>query len=328
MYKNLNHGHMNGQDGSYLAEHCLERGDKVFGTLKRNSIAETQDLRIAQLEHKITTLYADMTDMSSLLKCLEISKPDLIINTAAQSHVRISSDMPIYTAQVNAIGVLNLLEATKTLVPKARIYQCSSSEMYGNSIDPDNFQRLTTPMIPTSPYGIAKLFSFHMLRHYRTAYKMFCSNGVLFNHGSYRRSSNFVEAKIVKSALEIKFGLRDKLALGNLDTARDWGHSKDYTKAILMIMAHYKPDDFIIATGKSHTIRYICEYVFSKLNMDYMNYVIQDPKYMRPEELHVLRGDSSKAKKLLGWEPHYTFEMLLDELIEHWRIKIKEVSKK
>lgn len=312
---------INGQDGSYLAEHLLNQGYSVYGMLKRNSIAETQDLRIQHLENDIETMYGDMTDFSSLANIIRKIKPGFVFNLAAQSHVRISIDMPIYTAQVNAIGVLNVLEALRIFAPRARFYQASSSEMFGNSIDKDHVQRLTTPMKPVSPYGIAKVYAFNMTRHYRNGHHMFCSNGILFNHESPRRGSNFVTAKVVKTAVEIKLGLKNKLVLGNLDTKRDWGHSKDYTRAMILILNHSSPDDFIVASGENHSIRELCQYVFAKLDMDYLKYVEQNPKYMRPEELNELKGDASKAKKILKWAPEYSYEDLLDEMIDYWMRK-------
>lgn len=316
---------INGQDGSYLAEHCLNRGWQVYGILKRNSIAETQDIRIQHLNDKIHTYYGDMNDLSSLIRILKEVKPDYIFNLAAQSHVRISSDMPIYTGMTNAIGVLNILEAMKLEVPEAHFYQASSSEMFGNSIEKNGFQLLTTPMMPVSPYGIAKLYGFHMTRHYRNGYNLFCSNGILFNHTSPRRGHNFIIPKIISRALEIKYGLKDKLVLGNLDTKRDFGHSKDYTRAMIMILEHNISDDFIIATGESHSIREICEIVFDKIELgDYKKYIIQNSKYMRPEELKELKGDNSKAKKILNWKSEYTFEMIIEEIINYWDKKIYE----
>lgn len=319
---------INGQDGSYLAEHCLNRGWHVSGILKRNSVAETQDIRIQHLNGQIDTYYGDMNDLSSLIRILKEVRPDFIFNLAAQSHVRISSDMPIYTGMTNALGVLNILEAMRLISPWSHYYQASSSEMFGNSIDSDNFQRLTTPMLPVSPYGIAKLYAFHMTRHYRSGHKLFCSNGILFNHTSPRRGHNFIIPKIVSHALEIKYGLREKIALGNLDTVRDFGHSKDYTRAMIAILQHEEPDDFIIATGENHSIRQICDLVFSRIGLgNYQEYIVQDPKYMRPEELKELKGDSSKSRQILCWEPEYTFEMIIEEIIEYWEEIIYEKTK-
>ena len=311
-----------GQDGSYLAEHLLDNDYEVFGMVRRNSISENQWSRLDHLNTKIEVTYGDLLDVSSLERTLKIIKPDEIYNIGSQSHVRISFDIPQYTVQTNAIGVLNILEAYKYNCPKAKFYQASSSEMFGNSIDEDNFQRETTPMHPTSPYGCAKLFGYNIVRHYRNAYKLFAVNGILFNHESPRRGSNFVTSKVVKSAVRIKAGLQDKLELGNMDSYRDWGHAKDYVKAMRMIINHSIPDDFVIATGQTNSVREMCNYVFNKLNLSYKDYIIQNPKYMRPEELSYLCGDATKAKNILGWAPMYNFGALMDEIIEHWSNQI------
>ena len=196
--------------------------------------------------------------------------------------------------------------------------------MFGNSVDEDGCQRESTPMHPTSPYGCAKLLAYNLVQHYRHAYKLFACNGILFNHESPRRGSNFVTNKVVKTAVQIKMGLRDKLELGNLDSSRDWGHSKDYVRAMHMILNHREPDDFVVATGESRSVRDLCEHVFSSLDMDYRDYVVQNPLYMRPEELKYLRGDSTKARQVLGWKPGYTFKTMLDEMIQHWVDRISE----
>lgn len=309
---------INGQDGSYLSDHLLDLGYDVYGIVRRNSVPEHQDSRIAHLNEKINITYGDLMDIGSLEKNIRLIQPDEIYNIAAQSHVRISFDIPQYTVQTNALGVVNILEAYKNNCPNAKFYQASSSEMFGNSIDEDGFQRETTLMNPTSPYGCAKVFGYNIVRHYRNAYNLFACNGILFNHESPRRGSNFVTNKIVKAAVRIKLGLQNELVLGNMDSYRDWGHSYDYVRAMTLIMNHDKPDDFVVATGITHSIRELCEYVFSKLDLNYKDYVIQDSIYMRPEELKYLRGDSTKARTVLGWKPIYTFETLLDEMIEHW----------
>jgi GDPmannose 4,6-dehydratase len=311
---------INGQDGSYLAELLLEKGYEVHGILKRNSVAENQTARLDDIFKEINLEYADMLDLASLNRVLQQVKPDEIYNLAAQSHVRISFDQPIYTTQVVAIGTLNILESMKLLCPNSRFYQASSSEMFGNSFDNDGFQRETTPMNPTSPYGCAKVYGYNITRNYRHSYNLFASNGILFNHESPRRGSNFVTNKVAKEAVRIKYGLTDKLLLGNLDATRDWGHAKDYVNCMWLILQQDTPDDFVCATGISHSVRELCEYVFGKLDLDYKDYVGVDQKYMRPEELTDLKGDSSKARLVLDWVHGYTFETMLDEMVEHWDV--------
>jgi len=306
---------INGQDGSYLAEFLIQKGYEVWGTVKRNSVSENQTYRIDHLKGKCHLIYADMLDMASIIYVLNKIKPDEIYNLAAQSHVRISFDQPIYTSQVVGIGFLNLLESVKLICPMSKIYQASSSEMFGNNQDKDGFQRETTPMNPVSPYGCAKVFAYNLSRNYRNSYNLFISNGILFNHESIRRGSNFVTAKVVKGAVAIKLGLQDKLKLGNLYASRDWGHAKDYVKAMWLILQHNKPDDFVCSTGISHTVKGLVEYVFKKLDLDWEKCVILSERMKRPEELNNLRGDSTKIRTTLGWEPEYTFESLLDEMI-------------
>jgi GDPmannose 4,6-dehydratase len=310
---------INGQDGSYLAELLLEKGYEVHGTLKRNSVAENQTARLEDIFYQITLHYADLTDLSSLISVLQKTQPDEIYNLAAQSHVRISFDQPIYTANVTGLGTLNILEAVRLICPNVKVYQASSSEMFGNCIDEDGFQRETTPMNPVSPYGCAKVFSYNICRNYRNSYGMFISNGILFNHESPRRGTNFVTNKVVKEAVKIKLGLSNVLKLGNLEATRDWGHAKDYVEAMWLILQQDTPDDYVCSTGISHTVRELCEYVFGKLDLDYKNYVTQDEKFLRPEELTDLKGDNTKLKTLTGWEPKYTFETLMDEMMEVYK---------
>ncbi len=314
---------INGQDGSYLAEFLLEKGYNVHGILKRNSVAENQTARIEKIFSKLELQYADMTDMASLIKVLQDVQPDEIYNLAAQSHVRISFDQPIYTAQTVAIGVMNLLEAIRLVCPNTKLYQASSSEMFGNNVDDDGYQRETTPMNPVSPYGCAKVFGYNLVRNYRNSYGLFLSNGILFNHESPRRGTNFVTNKVVKEAVRIKKGLTDKLMLGNLKASRDWGHAKDYVECMWLILQHDTPDDFVCSTGVSHTVEDLVKYVFNKLDLDWEQYVGQDEKFFRPEELDVLKGDCSKTKNVLGWKHKYTFETMLDEMIEY---QLKEIK--
>jgi GDPmannose 4,6-dehydratase len=307
-----------GQDGSYLAEHLLSLGYEVHGIVRRNSVLENQQTRIELFRGRIFTHYGDLTDCGGLEKLLRQIQPDEIYNLAAQSHVRISFDIPQFTAQVNALGALNMLEAYRNSCPAARYYQASSSEMFGDSVDADGYQRETTPMHPVSPYGCAKLYAYHITRNYRKAYKLYAANGILFNHESPRRGSNFVTNKVIKGAVLIKRGLLKTLELGNMDSFRDWGHSKDYVRAMHAILNHSHADDFVVATGQTHSVREMTDYVFRRLDLDYREFVVQNPIYMRPEELRYLRGDCSKLKATFDWKPSYNFEQLMDEMIEFW----------
>jgi len=308
---------INGQDGSYLAEYLLELGYEVHGIVRRNSVPEHQQSRIDSSRINMNVHYGDLLDQGSVEHLLDKIQPDEIYNLAAQSHVRISYDIPQFTAQTNAVGVLNMLEAYRRSCPNAKFYQASSSEMFGSAVDSDGYQRETTPMNPVSPYGCTKVFGYNIVRIYRNAYKLHASNGILFNHESPRRGSNFVTNKVVKAAVAIKLGLEDKLELGNMDAYRDWGHSKDYIKAMHLILQQDKPGDWVVATGETRSVRDMCEYVFSKLGLDYSQYVVQNQKFLRPEELPYLKGDSTKVREL-GWKPEYTFESMMDEMIEHW----------
>jgi GDPmannose 4,6-dehydratase len=317
---------INGQDGSYLAELLLDKGYEVHGILKRNSVAENQTARIKvydQIKDNLT--YADMTDLASLNRVLSKVQPDEIYNLAAQSHVRISFDQPIYTANTVAIGTLNLLEATLSMCKNAKLYQASSSEMFGNSIDKDRFQRETTPMNPVSPYGCAKVFGYNITRNYRNSYGMYVSNGILFNHESPRRGTNFVTNKVVKEAVKIFYGQSTELRLGNLEATRDWGHAKDYVEAMWRILQLEEPNDFVCATGVSHSVKELCEYVFTNLGLNYEDYVKLDMKFLRPEELTDLKGDPTKLMKATGWKPTYTFETMLDEMIIYWKHELNKV---
>jgi len=311
---------INGQDGSYLCELLLSKGYEVTGILKRNSVAENQTARIPdEVFSNIKLFYADMLDMSSLVRVLQEVKPHEIYNLAAQSHVRISFDMPIYTTHSIATGTLNLLEAIRLVCPQAKMYQASSSEMFGNTIDDDGYQRESTPLNPVSPYGCAKVYAHNICTNYRNAYGMFISNGILFNHESPRRGTNFVTNKVAKEAVRIKLGLTSELKLGNLEASRDWGHAKDYVEAMWLMLQQSKPNDFVCSTGISHTVKDIVEYVFGKLELDWKKYIKQDKKFYRSEELQYLKGDCSKAKTELNWKHKYTFETMLDEMITYWK---------
>ena len=313
---------ISGQDGSYLAEYLLEQGYEVHGIIRRSSVSENQDSRLRHLGNRIHTYYGDMLDIPSLTRIVIDVKPDEIYNLAAMSHVRISFDIPSFTIQTNGLGVLNLLEVYRMFAPNAKFYQASSSEMFGNSVDEDGVQRLKTPMNPVSPYGCAKLLAFNLVRHYRHAYGLHACNGILFNHESPRRGSNFVTNKVVKAAVEIKKGLRDKLELGNLDSYRDWGHSKDYVRAMHKIINNKEPDEWIVSTGETWSVRELVEYVFNRLGLDWEDYVVQNPKFMRPEELKYLKGDSQRTREVLKWKPDYTFHSMLDEMVDSWINKL------
>lgn len=309
---------INGQDGSYLAEFLLEKDYEVWGIVKRNSVAETQTSRLDSIFDKINLRYADLTDLSSIINVIQECNPVEIYNLAAQSHVRISFDQPIYTANVTALGTLNVLEAVRLTNKKIRIYQASSSEMFGNNIDEDGFQRETTPMDPVSPYGCSKVFSYNICNNYKNSYGMYVANGILFNHESPRRGTNFVTNKVVKTAVEIKRGIKNKLVLGNLSSTRDWGHAKDYVEAMWLIMQQYNPNNYVCATGQSHSVLDLVTYVFDKLDLDIEKHLETSTKYYRPEELDDLKGDSTKLRLATGWKPKYTFESMLDEMIEYW----------
>ena len=313
---------ISGQDGSYLSEHLLKIGYQVFGIIRRQSVAENQTYRIEKINNKIVTVYGDIMDEQSLFKILSEIRPDEIYNLAAMSHVKVSFEVPNYTIKCNGLGVLNILEAYKEICPKAKFYQASSSEMFGNSIDSDNYQRLTTSMNPTSPYGCAKVLAYNLVNHYRNAYKLHTCNGILFNHESPRRGVNFVTNKVIKGAVEIKKGLKNELVLGNLDSSRDWGHSYDYVRAMHLILNNATPRNWIVSTGENRTVRELCDYVFKYLDLNYQDYIIQDKKYMRPEELKYLRGDSNEIRQKLGWKPKYSFESMINEMIEAWIEKL------
>ncbi len=314
---------INGQDGSYLAELLLKNGYDVFGVVKRNSVTESQFSRIDSVRDDLNLFYGDVTDLSSLSHIVKDIRPDEIYNLAAQSHVRVSFDQPVLTAQITGIGTLNVLEAARLYAPDAKIYQASSSEMFGNSVEPDGFQRETTRMNPASPYACAKLFAYHIARNYRNSYKMFVSNGILFNHESPRRGTNFVTNKVCKEAVRIKYGLAGKLQMGNLDAERDWGHAKDYVRAMWMMLQQDEPGDYVCATGVLHSVRELIEYVFGKLELDWREFVEVSPRLLRPEEVKRLKGDSTMLRQVTGWKPEYTFETMLDEMTDYWLTEIK-----
>ena len=301
-----------GQDGAYLARLLLAQGYEVHGMVRRSS-TETFE-RIADLHDQIQLHQADLLDQLSLVRVLEVARPNELYNLAAQSFVPISFQQPLLTGEFTALGVTRMLEATRLVDPTIRFYQASSSEMFGNvRCEP---QTEETPFWPRSPYGVAKVYGHWITVNYRESHNLFACSGILFNHESPRRGSNFVTSKIVKGAIAIATGKATELRMGNLDARRDWGHAKDYVEAMWMLLQAEKPDDYCCATGISHSVRDCCEYVFGKLDLDFDKYYVLDERYLRPEELRDLKGDSSRIREELGWNPKYTFETLMDDMIE------------
>jgi len=307
-----------GQDGSYLTELLLKKGYEVYGIIRRSSSFHTG--RIDHLykdpheKPKLKLIYGDLTDGSDLTTAVNDICPDEVYNLGAQSHVRVSFDMPIYTANVDALGTLRLLEAVRTMKKPARFYQASSSEMYGKVLESPQSEK--TSFYPRSPYGCAKVYSFWQVVNYREAYDMFACNGILFNHESPRRGETFVTRKITQAATRIKLGLQEKLYLGNLDAKRDWGFAGDYVEAMWLMLQQDSPDDYVVATGQTHSVREFLGEVFGALDLDWNEYVEIDPRYYRPTEVDLLLGDSSKARKELNWEPKITFKELAQMMTE------------
>tara|TARA_R110000868_G_scaffold410567_1_gene699109 strand:+ start:2802 stop:3791 length:990 start_codon:yes stop_codon:yes gene_type:complete len=313
-----------GQDASYLCEYLLGLGYEVHGMIRASSniVQESKRLKLCYSNPNFHTHYGDMTDPLSLERILTQVQPDEVYNLAAQSHVRISFDVPQFTVQTDAVGVINLLESMRRVCPNAKMYQASSSEMFGLSCDADGYQRETTPLNPVSPYGCSKVFAYNVVRHYRRAYGMHLSNGILFNHESPRRGVDFVTNKVVKAAAMIAHGKQDKLELGNLDASRDWGHAKDYVKVMHSMLQLSGPTDYVCSMMETHTVRELCELAFGYFGLRYENYVTTNPKYLRAEELPYLKGDSTKLRTELGWQPTYTFESMIIEMCEHWTDEI------
>ncbi len=309
-----------GQDGSYLSELLLEKGYEVHGlvrrasTFNRSRIDHLFDRSESDENQKLHLHYGDLTDSSSLRALITKIQPTEVYNLGAQSHVKVSFEVPEYTGDVTGLGTLRLLEAIRDSGLKPRIYQAGSSEMYGKVMEIP--QRETTPFYPRSPYGVAKVYSHWIAVNYREAYDMFVSNGILFNHESPRRGENFVSRKITLGVAAIKLGLQEELVLGNLEAKRDWGFAKDYVEAMWMMLQHKTPDDFVVATGETHTVREFCEKTFAHVGLDYKKYVRTDAKFFRPTEVDLLIGDPAKAQKELGWKPRTTFDELVRLMID------------
>ena len=326
-----------GQDGSYLAELLLAKGYEVHGIVRRSSSFNTQRLdAIYQDPHaeerRLILHYGDLNDASSLNRILRIVDPEEIYNLGAQSHVKVSFDTPEYTGEVTGIGAARLLEAIRELQIRPRIYQASSSEMFGKAQEVPQTER--TPFYPRSPYGVAKVYAYWMTVNYREAYRLFAVNGILFNHESPRRGETFVSRKITRAAGRIREGLQDRLYLGNLDAKRDWGYAADYVEAMWLMLQQNEPDDYVIATGQTHTVREFCERAFARggIELEWQGSGLQekglergtgrilieiDPRYLRPTEVDVLLGDATKAKEELGWTPRTSFETLVDLMADH-----------
>ncbi|PAY19328.1 GDP-mannose 4,6-dehydratase [Rhodopirellula sp. SM50] len=311
-----------GQDGSYLAELLLEEGYVVHGIVRRSSTFNTD--RIDHIytdphnaDARLFLHYGDLTDGQNLTNLVLNIEPDEIYNLGAQSHVRVSFDSPVYTVQTTAVGALNVLEAARQLNRKkpTRVYQASSSEMFGDVLETPQTEK--TPFQPQSPYACAKVYAFHQTVNYRHAYDLFACNGILFNHESPRRGETFVTRKITRAATRIKLGLQDKLYLGNLDAKRDWGYAKDYVRGMWLMLQHDTPDDYVLATGETYTIRQFLDYTFEHLELDWKDYVETDPRYFRPTEVDLLLGDYSKAKNVLGWEPETSCKELAKLMVDH-----------
>jgi len=307
-----------GQDGSYLAEFLLDKGYEVHGVIRRSSTFNTE--RIDHLytdfhdpEARLYLHYGDLAVSAHLVDLLSSIKPDEIYHLGAQSHVRVSFDLPEYTGDVTGLGTLRLLEAIRKTGITTKFYQASSSEMFGAAPPPQSEQ---TPFHPQSPYAAAKVYAYYVVQNYRRAYDIFACNGILFNHESPRRGETFVTRKITRAATRIKLGLQDKLFLGNLDAKRDWGYAGDYVEAMWLMLQQDTPDDYVIATGETHSVREFVEKVFEKLELDYQQHVVIDKRYFRPTEVDILLGDATKARTQLDWSPSVSFEQLIDMMIK------------
>jgi GDPmannose 4,6-dehydratase len=301
-----------GQDGSYLAEFLLEQGYDVIGMIRRSSTVNFE--RIKHIQDKLTLVPGDLMDEVSLIGILREHRPNEVYNLAAQSFVQTSWSQPVFTGEVTALGVTRMLDAIRIVDPEIRFYQASSSEMFGKVQAVPQIE--TTPFYPRSPYGVAKVYGHWITVNYRESYGLFGCSGILFNHESPRRGLEFVTRKITHGVAQIKLGLADELRLGNLDAQRDWGFARDYVKAQWLMLQQEQPDDYVIATGQTHSVRRFCELAFGHVDLDYTKYVTLDARYMRPAEVDLLVGDPAKARKNLGWEPETSFEELVAMMVD------------
>ncbi len=311
-----------GQDGAYLAEYLLSKGYNVFGLIRRLSTQNIERLAYLNIADKVKLLDGDVSDLSSLIRILKEHKPDEVYNLAAQSFVGTSWQQPILTSNVTAIGALNVLEAIRLVNPGIRFYQASTSEMFGKI--KETVQCETTPFHPRSPYGVSKLYAHWMTVNYRESYDMFACAGILFNHESPIRGLEFVTRKVTYAAARIKLGLQDKLYLGNIDAKRDWGHAKDYVRAMHLMLQHDKPEDFVIATGRTTSVRDMCKIAFDYLDLNYEDYVVIDKELFRPAEVEILIGNPSKAEKYLGWKAETGLEEMIQEMVDADLKRVKE----
>jgi GDPmannose 4,6-dehydratase len=301
-----------GQDGSYLSEFLLEKGYEVIGMVRRTSTVTFS--RIHHIQDRVALVSGDLLDQGSLISILQEYEPDEIYNLAAQSFVPTSWEQPVFTGEVTALGVTRILEAVRTVDPEIRFYQASSSEMFGKVREVP--QNENTPFCPRSPYGVAKVYGHWITVNYRESYDLFAVSGILFNHESPRRGLEFVTRKVTYGAAKIKLGLADELSLGNLASRRDWGYAGDYVRAMWLMLQQDRPDDYVVGTGETHAVRELCEVAFDCVGLDWQDYVVQDPRFMRPAEVDLLVADPSKARKVLGWEPKYSFSELVHMMVD------------
>jgi len=300
-----------GQDGSYLAEFLLAKGYEVFGLVRRTSTPYFE--RIKHIQDRITLIPGDILDLTSLIDALRLTRPHEVYNLAAQSFVPTSWNQPVFTGDVTGLGVTRILDAIRASDPEIRLYQASSSEMFGKVQEVP--QRETTPFYPRSPYGVAKVYGHWITVNYRESYNLHATSGILFNHESPRRAVEFVTRKVTYNAAKISLGLAKNLRIGTLEAQRDWGFAGDYVNAMWLMLQQDQPEDYVVATGKTHSVRRLCEVAFACLDMNWEDYIVQDPAYMRPAEVDLLVGDPSKAKQKLGWEPHVSFEELIEMMV-------------